>query len=107
MMGKPPRRGIPVRARSGRQPALRRPRPSSAPVRPETPLRRPPDRLVYRVREVAEILGMAERTVWRWLREGKVGGATLIPADEVERLIRCESTTADPDVDRVAREMLG
>ncbi len=81
-------------------------------MRPETPLRRPPDRLVYRVREVAEILGMAERTVWRWLREGrlkrvKVGGATLIPADEVGRLIRCESSAADPEVDRTAREMLG
>ena len=68
--------------------------------------------MAYRVREVAEILGMAERTVWRWLREGrlkrvKVGGATLIPSDEVERLSRRESTTADTDVDRVAREMLG
>ncbi len=101
----------PVRARPSRKPAPRRPR-LFTPVRPETPLRRPPDRLVYRVREVAEILGMAERTVWRWLREGrlkrvKVGGATLIPSDEVERLIRRESTTADTDVDRVAREMLG
>ena len=58
------------------------------------------------------MLGMAERTVWRWLREGrlgrvKVGGATLIPADEVERLIHCESPAADTDVDLLAREMLG
>ncbi len=58
------------------------------------------------------MLGIHERTVWRWLREGrlervKVGGATLIPADEVERLIRCESAAADPEVDRTAREMLG
>ncbi len=104
-------RKSPVRARPSRKPAPRRPR-LSTPVRPETPPRCQPERLTYRVREVAEILGIAERTVWRWLREGrlkrvKVGGATLIPADEVERLIRCESTAANPDVDRTAREMLG
>ena len=75
-------------------------------------MRRQPERLTYRVREVAEMLGIHERTAWRWLREGrlkrvKVGGATLIPADEVGRRIRPQSSAADPEVDRTAREMLG
>ncbi len=85
-------------------------------MRPGTALRRQPsERLTYRVREVAEMLGIHERTTWRWLREGrlervKVGGATLVPADEVARLIRPTAsqpvTASDPEVDRVAREML-
>ncbi len=82
-------------------------------MKPGTALRQQPvERLTYRVPEVAEKLGIHERTVWRWLREGrlkrvKVGGATLIPADQVERLIRSETTAADSEVDRTAREMLG
>ena len=85
-------------------------------MRPGTALRRQPtERLTYRVREVAEMLGIHERTAWRWLREGrlkrvKVGGTTLVPAGEVARLIRptaSQSATApDLEVDRVAREML-
>ena len=79
------------------------------------PLPAPSGRLTYRVREVAEMLGIHERTAWHWLREGrlkrvKVGGTTLVPADEVARLIRTTPTkpasAPDPEVDRVAREML-
>ena len=85
-------------------------------MRPGTALRRQPtERLTYRVREVAEMLGIHERTVWRWFRESrlkrvKVGGTTLVPADEVARLIRPTAsqpaTAPDPEIDRVAREML-
>ncbi len=85
-------------------------------MRPGTALRRQlVERVTYRVREVAEMLGIHERTVWRWLREGrmrsvKVGGATLVPAAEVARLIHPvpapTATAPDPEVDRVAREML-
>ncbi len=85
-------------------------------MRPGTALRRQPvERVTYRVREVAEMLGIHERTAWRWLREGrmrsvKVGGATLVPAAEVARLIHPvpapTATAPDPEVDRVAREML-
>ena len=85
-------------------------------MRPGTALRRQPtERLAYRVREVAEMLGIHERTVSRWLREGrlkrvKLGGTTLVPADQVARLIRPTAsqpaTALDPEVDRVAREML-
>ncbi len=85
-------------------------------MRAGTALRRQPvERLTYRVREVAEMLGIHERTAWRWLREGrirrvKVGGATLVPAVEVARLIRPTAsqpaTAPDPEVDRGAREML-
>ena len=85
-------------------------------MRPGTALRRQPtERLTYRVREVAEMLGIHERTAWRWLREGrlkrvKVGGTTLVQADQLARLIRPiasqPATAPDPEVDRVAREML-
>ncbi len=85
-------------------------------MKPGTALRQQPaERLTYRVPEVAEKLGIHERTVWRWLREGrlngvKVGGARLVPADELERLIRPvaaqPATAPDPEIDRVAREML-
>ncbi len=85
-------------------------------MKPGTALRQQPvERLTYRVPEVAEMLGIHERTVWRLLREGrlsrvKVGGARLVPADELERLIRPvaaqPATAPDAEVDRVAREML-
>ncbi len=61
------------------------------------------------------MLGIHERTAWRWRREGrlkcvKVGHATLVPAAEVARLIHPvpvqTATAPDPEVDRVAREML-
>ncbi len=41
--------------------------------------------------ETAKLLGKGEATIWRWLRDGKilavkVGGRTLIPEKEIERL---------------------
>ncbi len=86
------------------------------PLRPRTARRRQGvERLAYRARDLAEALGVHERTVWRWLAEGrlepvKVGGATLIPADQVERLVPGAAPqplrASDPEVDRVARAML-
>ena len=85
-------------------------------LRPRTAARRaPPPRLAYRAREVAQMLGVNDRTVWTWLREGrltrlKVGGATFIAADQVLGLLgraQPEPPPADgEDVDRMAREML-
>ncbi len=58
---------------------------------------------------------MHERTIWRWIAEGrlepvKVGGATLIPADQVAQLVPGAapqpSRASDPEVDRVARARL-
>jgi excisionase family DNA binding protein len=45
----------------------------------------------YGPEETAKLLGKGEATIWRWLRDGKilavkVGGRTLIPEKEVERL---------------------
>ncbi len=86
------------------------------PLRPRTARRRhQAERLAYRARELAEALGVHERTVWRWIAEGrlapvKVGGATLIPADQVAQRVPGAapqpSRASDPEVDRVAREML-
>ena len=48
---------------------------------------------MYRVGEVAEIVGVAEITVWTWVRSGKIksvkiGGARRIQKEEVERFIK-------------------
>ena len=46
---------------------------------------------LYDADEVAEILGIGYATVWRWIKAGKLipvkmGGRTLIPKSEVERI---------------------
>ena len=46
---------------------------------------------LYDADEAAKILGIGYATVWRWIRAGKLipvkmGGRTLIPKSEVERL---------------------
>lgn len=53
---------------------------------------KPAERLL-RIREVAEVLGLSERLVWKYLRQGKLmpvrfGRATRVRWTEVERLIR-------------------
>lgn len=45
----------------------------------------------YELEETAKLLGKGIATVWRWIRDGKilavrVGGRTLIPEKEIERL---------------------
>ncbi len=43
--------------------------------------------------QVAEILGVSRRTVWRWIKEGKIkavklpSGIYVVPETEVERII--------------------
>ena len=55
----------------------------------------------YGPEETAKLLGKGEATIWRWLRDGKivavkVGGRTLIPEKEIERLKK-ELGLPDPD----------
>ena len=50
-------------------------------------------RKAYSVLEVAEMLGKSRSTIWKYLAEGhltrhKLGGSTLIPAEEVDALGR-------------------
>jgi len=47
----------------------------------------------YGPQEAAKLLGKGEATVWRWIRSDKIltvriGGRTLIPQKEIERLQR-------------------
>lgn len=67
------------------------------------------------MREIAQMLGVHDRTVWQWIRTGrlkpvKVGGATLVPVDQVTGLLRSAEPAApaagDAKIDRMAREML-
>ena len=49
------------------------------------------DRKAYSVAEVAQALGKSQSTIWKWLAEGvltrhRLGGSTLIPAEEVDVL---------------------
>jgi len=61
---------------------------AATPQVPQTPLQpRPepgpalaPERLTYRVDEVAEIMGVSSAVVWRWLREGQ------LPARKINRV---------------------
>ncbi len=51
------------------------------------------DRKAYSVAEVAQALGKSQSTIWKWLAEGvltrhRLGGSTLIPAEEVDALGR-------------------
>lgn len=50
---------------------------------------------LFKVREVAEILNLAEITIRQWIQHGKiesikVGGSRRIPQSEVERLQKGE-----------------
>ena len=49
------------------------------------------DKMMYRIREVAQILGFTERAVREWVRTGKIKAIKImsewrIPEEEVERL---------------------
>ena len=50
-------------------------------------------RIAYSVSESAKMLGKSKSTIWKWIAEGhltrhKIGGSTLIPAEEVDALGR-------------------
>ena len=50
---------------------------------------------MYRIREVAQILGFTERAVRQWVMDGKIKAVKImsewrIPQEEVERLKRGE-----------------
>lgn len=50
---------------------------------------------LYRIKEVAKIIGYSERTIRQWIKDGKVKAVKImsewrIPEDEVERLKRGE-----------------
>lgn len=53
------------------------------------------DKMMYRIKEVAQILGFTERAVREWVRTGKIKAVKImsewrIPEEEVERLKRGE-----------------
>jgi excisionase family DNA binding protein len=57
-------------------------------------------RLVYRVPEVCEMLGIGRSTFYRWAESGeiavlKVGGMTFVNRDELERLTKVRIATPD------------
>ena len=52
---------------------------------------------VYDVDEAAKLLGKGVATIWRWIRDSKIlvvrlGGRTLIPQSEIERLKEEQAT---------------
>lgn len=53
------------------------------------------DKMMYRIKEVAQILGFTERAVREWVRTGKIKAVKImsewrIPEEEVDRLKRGE-----------------
>lgn len=51
-----------------------------------------PHKLAYSVHEAAAALGLSASSIWKWislgqLRAVRVGGRTLIPADEINRVL--------------------
>jgi excisionase family DNA binding protein len=57
----------------------------------------------HELEEAAKLLGKGMATMWRWIRSGKIlairiGGRTLIPEKEIERLQK------EPDLPRQASE---
>lgn len=50
------------------------------------------ERITYRVDEFARLLGVSKSTIWNRVNDGslktvKFGGATLIPAAELDRIL--------------------
>jgi excisionase family DNA binding protein len=65
-------------------------------MRPERPLE---ERLTLRVGEVATLLGVPERTVYRWVADGhlpvvRVGRVTLVPRRDLEEWVEREKKRA-------------
>ena len=56
----------------------------------------------WRAKELAEVLGVHPRTIWRWMKTGDVhsvkrGGLRFIPADEVRRVLGAAPSLAGED----------
>ena len=52
-----------------------------------------PDKLAYSVHEAAAALGLSASSIWKWISLGqlraiKIGGRTLISADEHNRILK-------------------
>ncbi|AQR60830.1 hypothetical protein BZG35_03545 [Brevundimonas sp. LM2] len=50
------------------------------------------NKIAYSVDEFAKVLSLGKSTVWRLIKDGdvrakKIGGRTLIPADQVDRVL--------------------
>jgi excisionase family DNA binding protein len=59
------------------------------PTKEEPPLKK----LAFSVHEAAGALGLSASSIWKWislgqLRAVRVGGRTLIPADELDRILK-------------------
>ncbi len=54
------------------------------------------DRLAFGVEEAATVMSVGKSTIWRWIhgkkvRTVKLGGRTLIPREELLRLLESEA----------------
>lgn len=72
--------------------------------------REPLDRLAYRPREAAELLGVSERTLRKWLRDDglpflRLDGVVLIPRGPLEEWMAAR-VEAERRTDRLAEEIL-
>lgn len=81
----------PVVVERAAQPEPPKPQPM-AKLQPEPKLALAPERLTYRVDEVAEIMGVSQTMVWKWLREGhlaarKINRVRLIRRVDLEAFI--------------------
>jgi len=52
-----------------------------------------PAKLAYSVHEAAAALGLSASSIWKWISVGqlravRIGGRTLIPADELKRILK-------------------
>lgn len=66
-------------------------------TKPVRKTKEPPlDSLAYRPPQVAELLNVSERTVFYWMKEGKlravqINGTTLVPRQAIEDLLKEDS----------------
>lgn len=66
-------------------------------------------RLAYSAREVADLLGVSERTVWARIADGtiqvvRIGGTTRVPALVLERLVGAPDADSDSSAEEEAPE---
>ncbi len=63
-----------------------------------------PERLSYPVPEAAEQLGVGTRTIWRWIKEGKLqtarlGSRVLVPRKALEAFLDAHTQPANSSGD--------